>query len=266
MSYRTNTSGKNVAKNVANNVANNAPAAAAVKKQFCKICFDAGKKESEYTTHFVKDQGGKVICPYLLYEVVCGFCKKKEGHTTKNCPRLPTTTVASHTVAAHTVAAPMVAAPMVAAPTVVAAKKKSSSNAFNALANLIEKEEQEIRVKDLKDAQHMQDFPTIITKPITKPTKNNILTGWSLIAQKKTVPDVAVPTVAVPTVAVPTVAVPTVAVPTVAVVAVPTVAVPTVAVPTVDVPTVTAVTSVTSVDIAKPPTFTYTGGNWSDFD
>ena len=56
------------------------------KKPFCKVCRDAGKPESEYTSHFVKDQpgpNGKVICPTLLNQD-CRICGKS-GHTSSYC-------------------------------------------------------------------------------------------------------------------------------------------------------------------------------------
>jgi len=59
-------------------------------KPFCKVCYDAGKSEREYTSHYVKNKPGiegKVICPYLL-SLVCAYCKKQEGHTAKHCPVL----------------------------------------------------------------------------------------------------------------------------------------------------------------------------------
>lgn len=49
----------------------------------CKVCKDAGKPESEYTTHFVKDNEGKVICPTLL-NLNCKYCQKP-GHTISHC-------------------------------------------------------------------------------------------------------------------------------------------------------------------------------------
>ena len=64
------------------NTANTAPAA----KPFCNVCRDAGKSESEYTSHFVKDQpgpNGKVICPTLLNQD-CRICGKS-GHTSSYC-------------------------------------------------------------------------------------------------------------------------------------------------------------------------------------
>ena len=59
-------------------------------KPFCKVCYDAGKPEREYTSHYVKSKPGdegKVVCPYLL-SIVCSYCKKKAGHTARHCPVL----------------------------------------------------------------------------------------------------------------------------------------------------------------------------------
>ena len=61
------------------------------RKPYCKVCHDAGKPESEYTSHYVRslpDRTGKttVICPTLL-NTNCRYCKKV-GHTTKFCPVL----------------------------------------------------------------------------------------------------------------------------------------------------------------------------------
>ena len=61
------------------------------KKPFCKVCHDAGKTESEYTSHFVRsrpDMNGntKVTCP-ILAATECRYCYEL-GHTTKFCPVL----------------------------------------------------------------------------------------------------------------------------------------------------------------------------------
>ena len=59
------------------------------KKMFCKVCYDAGKPEWEYTSHYVKDQpgpNGKVVCPVIL-NVECNYCHEK-GHTPSHCPKL----------------------------------------------------------------------------------------------------------------------------------------------------------------------------------
>lgn len=57
-----------------------------VKKPFCKICFDSGKSENEYTSHFVKSEPGpkgKVVCP-TLQNLECSYCHSK-GHTKSHC-------------------------------------------------------------------------------------------------------------------------------------------------------------------------------------
>jgi len=65
-----------------------AAAAAAAVTPYCKVCYDAGKPKSEYTSHFVKDQPGpqgKIICPTLLNQA-CRICHKP-GHTSSYCPQ-----------------------------------------------------------------------------------------------------------------------------------------------------------------------------------
>ena len=54
-----------------------------VKKPYCKVCHDAGKPESDYTSHWVKDFTGNTICPTLL-NTECRYCYKL-GHTAKFC-------------------------------------------------------------------------------------------------------------------------------------------------------------------------------------
>lgn len=59
------------------------------QKMFCKVCYDAGKPEWEYTSHYVKDQpgpNGKVVCPVIL-NIECNYCHEK-GHTPSHCPKL----------------------------------------------------------------------------------------------------------------------------------------------------------------------------------
>lgn len=56
------------------------------KKPYCKVCHDAGKPESEYASHWVKDLTGKTTCPTLL-NTECRYCFKL-GHTAKFCDNL----------------------------------------------------------------------------------------------------------------------------------------------------------------------------------
>ncbi len=53
------------------------------KKPYCKVCHDANKPESEYTSHWLKDLNGKTLCPTLL-NTECRYCFKL-GHTAKFC-------------------------------------------------------------------------------------------------------------------------------------------------------------------------------------
>lgn len=53
------------------------------RKVSCKVCFDAGKPESLYNSHRVKDNSGKTTCPTLL-NTECRYCFKL-GHTIKFC-------------------------------------------------------------------------------------------------------------------------------------------------------------------------------------
>ena len=62
--------------------------AKSMKKPFCKVCHDAGKPESEYTSHYVRslpDRNGNTVvtCPTLLC-TECRYCGNY-GHTTKFC-------------------------------------------------------------------------------------------------------------------------------------------------------------------------------------
>ena len=55
-------------------------------KPYCKVCHDAGKPESVYTSHYVKsrDNSATITCP-TLKATECRYCHKL-GHTTKFCP------------------------------------------------------------------------------------------------------------------------------------------------------------------------------------
>jgi hypothetical protein len=50
--------------------------------KFCKVCYDAGKDESVYSSHFVKIDS-IVVCP-TLKATECRYCRKM-GHTIKFC-------------------------------------------------------------------------------------------------------------------------------------------------------------------------------------
>jgi hypothetical protein len=68
-----------------NKIASKNSSSVALKK-YCKVCHDAGKSESEYQSHFIRENtnpNSKVVCPTLL-SLECRYCSKK-GHTVKYC-------------------------------------------------------------------------------------------------------------------------------------------------------------------------------------
>ena len=68
-----------------NKIASKNSSTASLKK-YCKVCHDAGKTETEYTSHFIRedrDPLSKVVCPTLL-SLDCRYCSRK-GHTVKYC-------------------------------------------------------------------------------------------------------------------------------------------------------------------------------------
>ncbi len=72
-------------------------------KAFCKVCFDAGKPETEYTSHYPRSApgpDGKLVCPTLLNQscLTCGqkghtisYCGKRKPMTTTTTPMTTTT-------------------------------------------------------------------------------------------------------------------------------------------------------------------------------
>ena len=125
------------AKTVARTAARNA-----ARTPYCKVCHDAGKPKSQYTSHFVKDSpgpNGKVVCPYLL-SLNCRYCHEG-GHTVKHCPKLEeknarvsATAARAAPIAVPQTPAQMRTAPFKAAPP--APKKPSRVTGFSVLADL----------------------------------------------------------------------------------------------------------------------------------
>lgn len=58
-------------------------------KSFCKVCFDASKDASEYSSHNVKARvcGKMVVCCPVLLRQECRSCGKR-GHTKSYCPNV----------------------------------------------------------------------------------------------------------------------------------------------------------------------------------
>lgn len=104
---------------------------AAPKKSFCKVCFDAGKSEEMYMSHFVRaspDPNSQVCCPTLLGQS-CRRCGKK-GHTVSRC----TVIVRDNTCEKEIVPKKMVV------------QKIAAKNAFDALAECSDSED-DVQIK-----------------------------------------------------------------------------------------------------------------------
>ena len=132
-------------------------------KAFCKVCHDAGKSESEYTSHFVKSTTGIVICPTLL-EQKCRFCGLM-GHTVKFC-----TVLAQRKKNEEKLQPQMNKKPE---PPIV--KKKIMSNAFSALDD----DPNDTVVEAKKEEYPALNLPALNVKPTTSAKTNGAAMPFS---------------------------------------------------------------------------------------
>lgn len=150
-----------------------------VVKPFCKVCHDAGKPESEYTSHFVRSDTGpnsKVTCPTLLAQE-CRYCCKT-GHTVKFCPALVEQKKEANK--GEWLEA------QVNKP--VTKKHKKKQNAFEVLDFDSESEKEEVKItpiniKEEPEKPKKEEFPALSSKSgsISAVT---VLTGYANIAAK----------------------------------------------------------------------------------
>ena len=151
-----------------------------VVKPFCKVCHDAGKPESEYTSHFVRSDTGpnsKVICPTLLAQE-CRYCCKI-GHTVKFCPVLAD----QHKTEAKTAKKCEYLEAKVNKP--ITKKYKKKQNAFEVLdfESDTEKEDINIYKNTMKQEEKpkKEEFPALCSnKTVAVP----VLSGYANIAAK----------------------------------------------------------------------------------
>lgn len=140
----------------------------ATKAPFCKVCFDTGKPESVYTSHFVRDvpgESGVVVCPTLL-DIQCRYCKKK-GHTTSKCPILKKKGIK--------VPAPSLMLPEVANNDRLRLQN-SRNNSFGQLAYNSDDEEDELEEGEVREETTVEE-----TRKIQTPD----LKSYSFIVQKE---------------------------------------------------------------------------------
>ncbi len=144
------------------------------KKPYCKVCHDAGKPESEYTSHCVKTYdlklgAMKVTCPTLL-AIECRYCGKN-GHTVKFCQVLEETKKQDAQRARERTRPqrqPVQQQPV---------QQQRPMNAFAVLAE--EEENDELQAK--KEVQAMEEFPTLMGKN-TRVAQNTNAKSYSCVA------------------------------------------------------------------------------------
>ena len=115
-----------------NNHSSNVSRSAQMPSLYCKFCQDAGKPESVYRSHCVRDRLGKTTCTYLL-SLVCRRCNGT-GHTQSHC----LASVVQAVAPVRSYSRPPVA------PVNPPKKKQRPSNGFAALADLSSDEESDI--------------------------------------------------------------------------------------------------------------------------
>lgn len=146
---------------------------AVVKKPYCKVCHDAGKPESEYNNHWVKDLTGKTTCPTLL-NTECRWCYKL-GHTAKFCKELEKSKREKDRVNKKTMEAPR--KPEVSV-------KNKHANSFSALCEDSEEEE---------DNVYNIEYPAVASINVPNAT-TEVKSGWAAIVSKpKEVKPVEIP-------------------------------------------------------------------------
>jgi hypothetical protein len=150
----------------------------ATKKPYCKVCFDAGKPESEYTSHWVRslpDRNGKttVTCPTLL-DTECRYCYNF-GHTAKFCPAIK-----QHEKERET--ADRRAKYTEVEKTKPKVQEKRNSSVF---ASLMDSESEEEVKPSKKVSNPVENYPVLCApvKNVEKPIQE-VKTGWAAIVAK----------------------------------------------------------------------------------
>ena len=158
------------------------------KKPFCKVCHDAGKSESEYTSHFVRsrpDMNGKtkVTCP-ILAATECRYCYEL-GHTTKFCPVLEENAKRSKKEKSVSIQYQKAEQRAYSRPIPEPVVEKKYSGAFAALGD---DSEEEKPVPKVAVPVPVDEFPALFgSKTATAPVAKSAV-SWAAMAEKPAAP------------------------------------------------------------------------------
>ena len=158
------------------------------KKPFCKVCHDAGKSESEYTSHFVRsrpDMNGKtkVTCP-ILAATECRYCYEL-GHTTKFCPVLEENNKRSKKEKSVSIQYQKAEQRAYSRPIPEPVVEKKYSGAFAALGD---DSEEEKPVPKVAVPVPVDEFPALFgSKTATAPVAKSAV-SWAAMAEKPAAP------------------------------------------------------------------------------
>ena len=153
-------------------------------KPFCKVCFDAKKPESEYTSHYVRsrpDQNGNTVvtCP-ILAATECRYCFKF-GHTIKFCNVLEEKKKRDNKNKSVAIRNQKALERRAAVPV---ALQRDNANYAGKFASLYDDEEEEVVKPNVVVTN--ENFPTLNKKQVSfEGTPNN---NWASIAAKPAAP------------------------------------------------------------------------------
>lgn len=117
-------------------------------KPYCAHCFNLGKPESAYTSHFIRaspDPKSPIVCPELL-STECRYCFKS-GHTVGKCPVLAERKAAEEREAKQKEREERLAKQAEEQKKQLSAKKQSTKGKFAALESSDDDSEDEITLK-----------------------------------------------------------------------------------------------------------------------
>ena len=160
------------------------------KKPFCKVCHDAGKSESEYTSHFVRsrpDMNGKtkVTCP-ILAATECRYCYEL-GHTTKFCPVLEENNKRSKKEKSVSIQYQKAEQRAYSRPIPEPVVEKKYSGAFAALGDDSDPEGEK-PVSKVAIPVPVDEFPALFgSKTATAPVAKSVI-SWAAMAEKPAAP------------------------------------------------------------------------------